>query len=95
MSRHRHARPIPNWLPREPALNPWIDQNMRRLQGCRDEHGEDYPNADNERVAQVGHREDEQRYAEIKAMGCCGYLDVEVKHRASGRVFRFGFNYGH
>jgi len=61
---------------------------MRRLQSG-------YDNADNERLAEIGHVEDEREYAETLAAGCCGFVDVEVRHRASGRRFRFGFNYGH
>jgi hypothetical protein len=90
MSRRRRPAPAPcpNWLSREPTLNPWIQQNFQRLTV-----GEDNP--DNERVAEIDHPEDEARYAVALANGCCGFTDVEVTHRASGRRFRFGFNYGH
>jgi hypothetical protein len=86
--KHHPIPPCPKWLPRDPAMNPWIQQNMQRITA-----GEE--NADNERVAELGNEEDEARYEQAIANGCCGFTDVIVTHRATGRRFRFGFNYGH
>lgn len=86
--RHSPIPPCPNWLPREPALNPWIQQNFQRLMAGLD-------NPDNERIAEVGNVDDEAAYERALANGCCGFTDVIVTHRKSGRRFRFGFNYGH
>jgi|10_taG_2_1085330.scaffolds.fasta_scaffold169027_3 hypothetical protein len=51
---------------------------------------------DNIRIAELGNEESEQRYEELKDMGCCGFEDyIYVPFDLKGRKYYFGFNHGH
>ena len=50
---------------------------------------------DNLRVCDVRRGREVARYEEAVNDGCCGFCDMEITHYASGRRFRYGFNFGH
>jgi hypothetical protein len=50
---------------------------------------------DNFRIAEVGNREEEEKYNKAYAKGCCGEIDKEVVHQPTTRIFKIGLNYGH
>lgn len=54
----------------------------------------EYDCMDNVRVALVGDKEQEERYDQAEAGGCCGSFDI-VHTCKSGREYRIGCNYGH
>jgi hypothetical protein len=36
-----------------------------------------------------------RRHREIRDGGCCGSFDDTIVHFRTGRIFTWGFNYGH
>ena len=50
---------------------------------------------DNLRFADKADLEQVVEYERQRDHGCCGFVDMEIKHHSSGRTFILGFNHGH
>jgi len=74
-------------LPVLPEHKEWMSKTV--VQETRDS---EYVN--NIRVARVGDVDAETAYAEKKEKGCCGFVDIVVKHK-DGTLYMLGYNYGH
>lgn len=59
-----------------------------------DPDGYSFECRDNDRLAVVGNREQEEAYDASRMNGCCGFVDVELDCE-DGTVLLYGFNYGH
>lgn len=58
---------------------------------------QEYDYMDNGRVYEVGSNNEDhyKQFRKQEAEGCCGSFEKFIRHRASGRTFVIGFNYGH
>jgi len=74
----------------------------RKIEEELSENGD--PCQDNERLCEIGNREQEREYKYDLAHGCCGFVDVEFVYHGGiiskilgrkPRRFKYGFNYGH
>jgi len=72
-------------------LGPWLARRVAKLfRDARDTYC-----VDNFRVCDMSRPDEVEKYRVQRASGCCGSADRSITHYSSGRVFRYGFNYGH
>jgi hypothetical protein len=62
---------------------------------AEEDKGEDFDCADNHRTCQVGNLEEMALYEQQEQAGCCGKVDIEFGPSPTGKMYRYGFNYGH
>lgn len=73
------------------------DELKAAIAAWHEEHdptGEVYEHADNYRVALWGDDDSCEHYEARMESGCCGCIDT-VFNLSCGRIFLWGFNYGH
>ena len=52
--------------------------------------------SDRIRIVEVGNKEHERRYEEIRRTGCCGFVDYQrIPFKVNGKEYYYGFNCGH
>jgi len=71
-------------------IGQWIENEIRCMYiEVNDEY------YDNLRVAEVGNKDEEDMYKQLKNNGCCGFEDRVVKCPINGKEYKLGMNFGH
>jgi hypothetical protein len=71
-----------------PEIGEWL-----ALQYFKNSNECDY--IDNVRVADYYNKKEMEIYNKQKDKGCCGSVDLSLRHPKSNRFFMLGWNYGH
>lgn len=69
------------------------DTTVTSIESWFDSRPESDDCTDGHRVARVGDSEAEKTYEEVRANGCCGFVDETLV--VDGVLYLVGFNYGH
>jgi len=72
----------------------WFNEEVTRAWDQIDaDGGADY--SDNFRMALMGDAEAEAAYFEAQSNGCCGSMEHAFGPSPAGKIYLYGFNYGH